>query len=98
MGVRLHRDVSQLDVAVAVKTTATSVSEWEADKKSPREPSLERLATFLGVTAAYLRYGVREGAVEEAMDPALDERLTDEEVQRHAQAAAARAKRPRRTG
>lgn len=59
---REHRDVTQLDVAKAVGTTGASVSEWEADKKTPREATLERLAKYLGVTPAYLRYGV-EGAV-----------------------------------
>lgn len=44
-------------MAKAVAVTATSVSEWEADKKTPREPTLVRLAKFLEVTPAYLRYG-----------------------------------------
>lgn len=58
LGVREHRDVTQLDLARAIGTTSASISEWEADKKQPREPSLVKLAKFLGVSPAYLRYGV----------------------------------------
>lgn len=57
LGVREHRDVTQLDLARAVGATSASISEWEADKKVPREASLVRLAKALGVTPAYLRYG-----------------------------------------
>lgn len=57
-GVREARDVTLSEIAKAVGVTSTSVSEWEADKKSPREDALAKLAKFLGVTPAYLRYGV----------------------------------------
>jgi transcriptional regulator with XRE-family HTH domain len=49
--------VTQADLAKAVGASPTSVSEWEADKKVPREETLARIATYLGVTPAYLRYG-----------------------------------------
>lgn len=58
LSVREHRDVTQSDLAKAVGVTATSVSEWEADKKVPREAALAKLAAYLGVTPAYLRYGI----------------------------------------
>lgn len=58
LGVREHRDVTQLDLARAIGTTSASISEWEADKKQPREPSLVKLAKYLRVSPAYLRYGI----------------------------------------
>lgn len=58
LGVREHRDVTQLDVARAIGATGASVSEWEADKKAPREDALLKLARYFKVSPAYLRYGV----------------------------------------
>jgi len=58
LAVREERDVTQLDVARAVGATGASMSEWENDKKAPREGALAKLADYLGVTPAYLRYGV----------------------------------------
>lgn len=52
------RDITQADLAEAVGASPTSVSEWEADKKAPREDALEKLAKYFKVTPAYLRYGV----------------------------------------
>lgn len=59
-GVKDGRDITQADLAKATGVSATSVSEWEADKKAPREGALIKLAKFLGVSPAYLRYGVTE--------------------------------------
>jgi transcriptional regulator with XRE-family HTH domain len=58
LAVRERRDVSQADVADAVGYSRTAVSEWEAGTKIPREEALAKLATFLGVTPAFLRYGI----------------------------------------
>jgi transcriptional regulator with XRE-family HTH domain len=56
--VRDRRDITQADVADATGYSRTAVSEWEADLKSPREDAVKKLADYLGVTAAYLRYGI----------------------------------------
>jgi transcriptional regulator with XRE-family HTH domain len=56
-GVREGRDVLQSDVAEALGVGAATVSRWEAGQAIPREDALVRLATYLGVTPAYLRYG-----------------------------------------
>jgi transcriptional regulator with XRE-family HTH domain len=87
-GVREGRDVTQADLAAAVGASATSVSEWEADKKAPRDPTLELVARFLNTTAAYLRYGVQPreepspDLLHSLIDPASDRRLTMAEIER----------------
>jgi transcriptional regulator with XRE-family HTH domain len=58
---REHRDVQQADVAKAVGASKASVSRWENDIDVPRERALTKLAAFLGVTPAYLRYGEQGG-------------------------------------
>ena len=64
MAVREERDVTASEVAKAVGVTNTSMSEWENDKKAPREGALAKLADYLGVTPAYLRYGVLPGSAQ----------------------------------
>jgi transcriptional regulator with XRE-family HTH domain len=90
--VRDHRDITQADVADAVGYSRTAVSEWEADAKVPREDALAKLADFLAVTPAFLRYGVREGQMVEP-NPALDRRVTASE---RAGAEALMKQQPRR--
>jgi transcriptional regulator with XRE-family HTH domain len=60
LGVEERRDVTRGEIATAVGVDASTVSLWEADKKSPREDALAKLAEFLHVTPAFLRYGVRD--------------------------------------
>lgn len=55
---REQRDVSQSDVAEAIGVSAAAVSQWESGAKSPREAAVTKLAAYLGVTPAYLRYGI----------------------------------------
>lgn len=62
LSARTQTDVTLAAIAKAVGVSTTSVSEWEADKKAPREKTLLRLAKYLGVTPAYLRYGVEVAA------------------------------------
>lgn len=76
-------------MAKAVGVTPTSVSEWETDKSTPREEALAKLAKFLGVTPAFLRYGIVPGGVPEILRGAR--RLTEEELDR-AEAIVERAK------
>jgi transcriptional regulator with XRE-family HTH domain len=63
LGVRLRRDVSPSDVAEALSVSPATVYRWESDEKSPSEKSMTKLAAFLGVAPAYLRYGVQTPAV-----------------------------------
>lgn len=58
MSLHEGRDVQQVDMADAIGVSGAAVSRWESDQKRPRDEHLERLADFLGVTPAWLRYGV----------------------------------------
>lgn len=58
LGVFEGKDVTVPDMAGRVGVTPATAYAWEADEKSPREPALDRLAAILGVSPAYLRYGV----------------------------------------
>jgi transcriptional regulator with XRE-family HTH domain len=60
LGVREQRDVTQLDLAKAAGVSGPTVSDWEAGKKVPREAALMKLADYLGVSPAFLRYGVTD--------------------------------------
>jgi transcriptional regulator with XRE-family HTH domain len=55
---REERDIRPADVARELKVSGATVSDWESGKITPRDDALERLGAFLGVTPAYLRYGV----------------------------------------
>lgn len=77
--VRDRRDITQADVADAVGYSRTAVSEWEADAKVPREDALVRLAGYLGVTPAFLRYGI-------VSNPSAIEPISAEEITRAHQA------------
>jgi transcriptional regulator with XRE-family HTH domain len=57
-GVRERRDVSQSEIAEAIGVTTANHSRWESGQRVPREDALGKLAAYLGVTPAYLRYGV----------------------------------------
>ncbi len=58
LGVREGQDVTVPDLAERIGVTAASVYTWEADTAIPGERNLARVAVLLGVTEAYLRYGV----------------------------------------
>lgn len=58
LGVRQHRDVFRAEVATAVGVDPSTVTAWEQGKKTPREEALAKLARVLGVTPAFLRYGI----------------------------------------
>jgi transcriptional regulator with XRE-family HTH domain len=61
MGVREHRDVSRQELAKAAGVDSSMISQYESNAKVPREDTLGRLAKFLGVTPAFLRYGITSG-------------------------------------
>lgn len=97
LAVREHRDILLAEIAAAVGVTSTSVSEWEADKKVPREDALARLAKVLGTTPAWLRYGIghekppaQSGGL--VPDPSRHPKLTEGEVQASRERVAAKKK------
>lgn len=57
---REHRDITQMDVAQAAGVSKGAISRYVSDVDVPRDPVLEKIATFLDTTAAFLRYGVSE--------------------------------------
>ncbi len=92
---RDHEDIRQKDVAAAIGVSGTTISEAESDKQPPGEAVLLRLAAYLGVTPAYLRYGVvvptetREDLAK-LIDPLIDHRATEEELDRDERIVAGR--------
>ncbi len=62
LAVRLRRDVSASNVAEALGVAPATVYRWESDEKVPKDDSLLSLAKYLGVSPAYLRYGVTEAS------------------------------------
>lgn len=60
LGVAEWRDIGQSDMARDLGVSPQIVRSWEAGEKQPRETMLERVAGYLGVTPAWLRYGVQE--------------------------------------
>jgi transcriptional regulator with XRE-family HTH domain len=64
-------------MAKAVGVTPTSVSEWESDKSVPREDALAKLADYLGVTPAYLRYGIGDLGIAEQAEASAEQTITD---------------------
>lgn len=62
--VRDRQDVRPADVARAVGVSGATVSDWEAGNITPRDDAMLKLAAYLDVTPAYLRYGVRDATPE----------------------------------
>ena len=58
LGVREGRDVLTPDLAPLVGVSAASVYNWENGTSVPGRANLERLAEVLGVSVAWLHYGV----------------------------------------
>jgi transcriptional regulator with XRE-family HTH domain len=50
----------------AAGVTAAAISLWESNGRAPREEALAKLAAYLGVTPAFLRYGVEPTAAPRA--------------------------------
>lgn len=102
--VREWQDVSRADIAKAVGVDASSVTVWEKTSRLPNDERLADVAQFLGVSPAWIRYGLdseapRAGLLAAIIDPATARRLTEEELDRaEAQVAKERGtgKRPPR--
>jgi transcriptional regulator with XRE-family HTH domain len=73
LAVQVRKDLTQADIAKMVGTTAATMSRWESDVATPKEDALAKLAKALGVTPAYLRYGV----VEQSRAPTAAEALAN---------------------
>jgi transcriptional regulator with XRE-family HTH domain len=58
LGVEERRDLARTEIAEACGVDPSMISLYELGKNVPREDALTKLADFLGVTPAYLRYGV----------------------------------------
>jgi transcriptional regulator with XRE-family HTH domain len=98
MAVRARRDVTLAEIAKAVEISPASLSEYEADKKVPREGVLARLAAYLGVTPAYLRYGIAPATPQVDPDPTRDRKVTAKERANLEALAGAQPKRRRERG
>lgn len=59
LAVKLFRDVSQLDVARAIGVSASTVSHWETNRKTPSRDSTEKLCRLLGVNPGYILFNQR---------------------------------------
>jgi transcriptional regulator with XRE-family HTH domain len=98
MGVREWRDVRRSELAEAAGLDPSSITLYEQGRSLPSEGVIAKLAAFLRVTPAYLRYGVVTASGEpEIIDPKNDRRLTDAELDRaDAQAAKAATRKTRK--
>lgn len=67
------RAVSQTEVGQAIGVSGVAVGQWEAGKRQPDVPTIQRLATVLGVRAGWLAFG--EGPMRE-ISPEEQERRT----------------------
>ena len=83
LAVRLKRDVLRGEVAEAVGVDPSTITAWESGRKSPRDAALTKLAAYLGVTPAWLRYGIREASADVVIVGGLPmeqvERISEEE-------------------
>jgi transcriptional regulator with XRE-family HTH domain len=57
LAVTREDDVSPIDLARELEVAPATVYSWEADEKTPRRDTLERLAALLGVTPGWLLFG-----------------------------------------
>lgn len=59
LGARLSppRQITQAEVGRALDVSGVAVGTWEAGKKEPDLATIEKLATVLGVRAAWLAWG-----------------------------------------
>ena len=53
-------NISQSELARKVGVTPQAVQKWEKAKTVPRGPTLQRLADALGVSPAYIQFGITD--------------------------------------
>ena len=89
------KGISQQDLAEAMKTTANTVSRWEAAIYKPSVSDLERLARFFGVPAAVFFPQIQPASRVNALLSATDDLDDDDlkEVLLYAQFRKTRQKR-----
>lgn len=58
LAVRSERDIAGPDMARDLGVSTETVRSWEAGETRPREAALGQLAAYLGVTPAWIIYGV----------------------------------------
>jgi transcriptional regulator with XRE-family HTH domain len=75
LGVREGKDVTVPDLAERVEVTAASVYNWEADVSEPGKTNRAKLAAVLGVSEAYIDYGIQ--TEREAEPPLTTKEITD---------------------
>lgn len=81
---RLRKGLTQERLARALDASAQTVSRWERDAFAPDENYLPKLATLLGVTPAWIEYGVSaptNDAVTAAVetDPVVEQVIAEED-------------------
>ncbi len=59
---RRHLNFSQSELARKVGVTPQAVQKWEKAKTVPRGYTLEKLAGVLGVSPAYIQFGIADAA------------------------------------
>lgn len=96
MAVRERRDVTQGEIAAAIGITTANYSRWESGHRAPREDALAKLAAYLGVTPAFLRYGIGMplAVADEFADPTIGAVPLTEGQKQRALAAAAKKHAP----
>jgi len=51
---RIHKGLTQAELAAEVKTTKAAISRYESNTREPRQDQLKEIADALGVSVAYL--------------------------------------------
>lgn len=51
---RIHKGLTQAELAAEVKTTKAAISRYESNSREPRQDQLKEIADALGVSVAYL--------------------------------------------
>lgn len=65
LAARMGEEVSQSELARLLDVQPSTVQRWEAGAKQPSFETVEHLARVLGVSPAYLAFGIVEGELKE---------------------------------
>jgi transcriptional regulator with XRE-family HTH domain len=58
LGLTIDQDIKPAHLARLLSVQASTVKSWEDGEKAPNDTSRAKLSALLGVTEAYLRYGI----------------------------------------